>query len=263
MYPVILHLGPLTIYSYGLMMAIAFLTGGYLTGLELTRKGFNGELASTMVFWAAVGGLAGSRLLAIAEDWPAFVADPIHGILSGAGFVWYGGLIGGLIAVSWSMRRNALPWLTTVDCIAPALSLGHGIGRIGCQLAGDGDWGKETTLPWGMAYPNAIVGWNYPAGVRVHPTPLYELAVYAAIFAFLWAIRKRQMAAGTLFWLYLVLGGAARLLIEFLRINPPLAFGLTQAQLISLALVAIGGWRLLSAPRAIGAAPAPIRGTGK
>ena len=138
MYPIVLRLGPLTIYSYGLMMAIAFLTAAYLTGKELSRKGFDGELASSMVFWAAVGGLVGARILAIIDDWSGFVSDPVHSIFSGSGFVFYGGLIGGFIAVSWTIYRHGLPWLATVDCIAPGLVLAHGIGRIGCQLAGDG-----------------------------------------------------------------------------------------------------------------------------
>jgi phosphatidylglycerol:prolipoprotein diacylglycerol transferase len=240
-----------TIYSYGLMMAIAFLTAGYLTSKELVRKGLNGELASTMVFWAAVGGLVGSRLLAIVDDWSGFVADPIHAIFSGAGFVWYGGLIGGFLAVTWVIRQRALPWAVTVDCIAPGLAIAHGIGRIGCQLAGDGDWGRETNLPWGMAYPNAIVGWNYPPGVRVHPAPLYELVAYTAIFAFLWSIRKRPHVDGTVFWWYLVLAPSARFMIEFIRVNPPVVLGLSQAQLISLALVTIGAVKLLA-----GSAPA-------
>lgn len=246
MYPVILHIGPLTIYSYGLMMAIAFLTAAYLGGKELTRKGLDGELASSLVFWAAVGGLVGARIFAIFDDWNGFLADPLHTIVSGAGFVWYGGLIGGFLAVSWTIRARRLPWLTTVDCIAPGLVLGHGIGRIGCELAGDGDWGRETTLPWGMAYPNAIVGWNYPPGVRVHPTPLYETLAYTAVFIFLWSIRKRPHPDGTLFWWYLVLSSTARFFIEVVRINPRIVAGLSEAQLLSIALVAIGGWKLLA-----------------
>ncbi len=141
----------------------------------------------------------------------------------------------------------ACPVLTTVDCIAPGLVLAHGIGRIGCQLAGDGDWGTETTLPWGMAYPNAIVGWPYPPGVRVHPAPLYELIAYTLIFAVLWSIRKRTYPDGTIFWLYLVMAPIARFLIEFIRVNPPVFLGLSQSQLISAGLVMIGSWKLLSA----------------
>lgn len=247
MYPVLFRIGPLTIYGFGLMMAIAFLAGAYLTGKELDRKGYNGELASTLIFWAAVGGLIGARVFSILGDLDGFLANPLQSVFSGSGFVFYGGLIGGLLAVTWSMRRMHLPWALTADCIAPGLALGHGIGRIGCLLAGDGDWGRETTLPWGMAYPNAIVGWHYPLGVRVHPTPLYEFFAYTVIFAVLWSMRKRPQPDGTLFWWYLVLAPAARFCIEFLRINPRILFGLTEAQLTSLALMTIGAWKLLAA----------------
>jgi len=246
MHPVILQLGPITIYSYGLMMALGFLTAGYLTGRELTRHGLNGELASTMVFWAAVGGLAGARILAIFDEWPSFVADPFGFIFSGAGFVFYGGLIGGFLAVSATILRHRLPWAVTVDCIAPGLVLAQAIGRIGCLLAGDGDWGHETTLPWGMAFPNAIAGWNYPPGVLVHPAPVYETLAYTAVFAVLWHMRTRPHAPGTIFWWYLVLASGARFFIELVRINPRIFLGLSEAQLISLALIAIGAWRLLA-----------------
>jgi phosphatidylglycerol:prolipoprotein diacylglycerol transferase len=259
MHPIILRLGPVTIYSYGLMMAIAFLAAGYLTGQEMDRKGMKGELASAMVFWAAVGGLAGARLLQVVDDWGDFVRDPIRFMVSGAGFVFYGGLIGGFLAVTAIIRRYGLPWLATVDCIAPGLALAHAIGRIGCLLAGDGDWGHETTLPWGMAFPNAIAGWDYPPGVRVHPAPLYETLAYTAVFGILWAMRKRPRPDGTLFWWYLVLAPGARFFIEFVRINPRIIFGLSEAQLISLALVAIGTWRLLAARRVAAPATRPLR----
>jgi phosphatidylglycerol:prolipoprotein diacylglycerol transferase len=107
-------------------------------------------------------------------------------------------------------------------------------------LAGDGDWGPPTTLPWGVAYTKAIIGWDYPPGVRVHPSALYETIAYTLIFAILWRYRTVPHAPGALFWGYLVLSSLARFLIEFLRINPPLAFGLSEAQMISIVLMAIG-----------------------
>jgi phosphatidylglycerol:prolipoprotein diacylglycerol transferase len=250
MYPVIFKIGPLTIYSYGTMMAIAFLTAMYLTGRELARKGLPEHAASSLVVWAAVGGLVGARVLQILEDFPEFLHDPMRFVFTGAGFVWYGGLIGGFLAVTWAMRRMQLPFLRTVDCIAPGLALGHAIGRIGCQLAGDGDWGAVSTVPWAMAYPNAIVGWDYPPGVRVHPTPVYETIAYTAVFAILWSIRKRSHADGSLFWWYLVLASGARFAIEFVRINDPVAAGLTLAQWISIALIGVGAWRILAAAAA-------------
>jgi len=243
-WPVFLHLGPLTIYSYGTMMAIAFLVGGWLTGKEMDRRGMPGEVASSIVFWAAVGGIGGSKLWAILQDWQALLHDPIGLIFSGSGFVWYGGLVGGTLAVSLLIWQHGLPWLKVVDCIAPALVLAHGIGRIGCQLAGDGDWGSVTDVPWAMAYPNAIVGWSYPPGIRVHPTPIYETLAYCAVFAILWSMRTRPHPDGTIFWWYLVLASGSRFMIEFLRINPAVALNLSTAQWFSLLLVAVGAWRL-------------------
>jgi phosphatidylglycerol:prolipoprotein diacylglycerol transferase len=128
------------------------------------------------------------------------------------------------------------------------------LGRIGCQLAGDGDWGAVSDVPWAMAYPHAIVGWPHPPGVRVHPTPIYEMLAYFAVFALLWSLRKRPHPDGTIFWWYLVLAPAARFVIEFYRINPPLALGLSAAQWFSLLLVGIGAWRLL-ASRGVASAP--------
>ena len=259
MYPVIVRLGPITIYSYGLMMALAFLTAGYLTGKEMDRKGLKGELASSMVVWAAIGGLGGARLMEIFNDWSGFLNDPWHFLLSGAGFVWYGGLLGGLLAVTLTIRHYGLPWPMTVDCIAPGLALAHGIGRIGCLLAGDGDWGYETTMPWGMAFPNAIAGWDYPPGVYVHPAPIYETLAYTAVFGILWTMRLRPHADGSLFWWYLVLASVARFAIEFVRLNPRIFVGLTEAQLIALALMAIGTWRLLAARGVPLQATTPLR----
>jgi phosphatidylglycerol---prolipoprotein diacylglyceryl transferase len=247
MYPVLLRLGPVTIYSFGAMMALAFLTAGFLTGKEMERKDLPPESASTLVVWAAVGGIALSRLWLIFEDLPGFFRDPIAMIFTGSGFVWYGGLVGGTLAVTWVIYRSGLPWLKVVDCIAPALVLAHAIGRVGCQLAGDGDWGVVSNLPWAMAYPNAIIGWPYPPGVRVHPTPIYECLAYAGIFGILWAIRKRPYPDGTLFWLYLVLAPAARFAVEFVRTNRVVLAGLTEAQIFSLVLMAVGAWRLWAA----------------
>jgi phosphatidylglycerol:prolipoprotein diacylglycerol transferase len=255
MYPVIFRIGPITVYSYGAMMALAFLVAGYVVGKELDRKGMDPGLASSIVLWALVGGLVGARALVIAGDLRGFLRAPLGYLLTGAGFIWYGGFLGGLVAVSWLIYRRGLPWLATTDCIAPGLALGHAIGRIGCQLAGDGDWGAETTLPWGMAYPNAIVGWDYPPGVRVHPAPLYETALYTAVFVLLWRLRRRPLPDGTLIALYFVLAGTARFFVEFVRIEPRVLAGLTQAQLISAALVAAGSLGLLRLRRRRAATP--------
>src|SRR5262245_32988136 len=106
MHPVIIELGPITVYSFGLMMAVAFLSAANLLGRELERKGYNREIASSLMIWAAVGGLAGARLWLVIDKWDRFLADPVGSIVSGAGFVWYGGLIGGTIAVGWVAKRQ-------------------------------------------------------------------------------------------------------------------------------------------------------------
>ncbi len=246
MQPVLLSLGPVTIYSYGVMMALGFVAAGWVIRKELQSQGRDPDLAASLVVWAAVGGLAGARLLFIVDTWPAFVADPWTLLLTGAGFIWYGGLLGGIAGVSLCIRRYRLPWPQTMDMVAPAIALGHGIGRIGCHLAGDGDWGPPTDLPWGVVYSEAVIGWPHPPGVAVHPTPLYEWAAYSLIFVFLWWRRRGGgHRPGALFWVYLVLAGLARFGLEFVRINPELVFGLSLAQVMSIPLVACGAWMLL------------------
>ena len=240
MYPVLLDLGPFTIYSYGVMMALGFVAAAWLLGKGLAYQGRNPELASALVLWAAIGGLVGARLLFILANWSAFLADPWASLFTGAGFVWHGGLIGGIVGVSLGIRHYKLPWPETMDAIAPAIALGHGTGRIGCQLAGDGDWGPPTDLPWGMAYPDAIIGWDYPPDVFVHPTPLYEMLTYFAIAAVLWNRRTAGYYPGSLFWGYLLLAGIARFFLEFVRVNPPLWGTFSQAQVISIGLILVG-----------------------
>jgi phosphatidylglycerol:prolipoprotein diacylglycerol transferase len=190
-------------------------------------------------------------LLFIVEEWQGFLAAPMNYILTGAGFTWYGGFFGGVAAVSWVVKKNKIPWLVGADIAAPALALAYGVGRIGCHFAGDGDWGSVTDMPWGVAYTNAIVGWAdpntgipYPPGVRVHPAPIYEFIGGVLVFAILWSLRKKGYAPGTLGWLYLLLAGFARFVVEFWRINPLIGLSLSEAQLFSLVLM-VGGLLLL------------------
>lgn len=292
MWPVILQIGPLTIYSFGTMAALACLAAGWVTEKEMRRRGLPGDVAWSIAVWGTLIGFLASAVWyffqhhfidllthplgtaaagigSMAESFRAAQGNLVQRLLAtfagcGSGFVWYGGFIGGTLAVTWIIRRHQLPWLKTVDCLAPALALAHGIGRIGCQLAGDGDWGVPSDLPWAMAYPNAIVGWHdqhgnpYPPEFRVHPTPIYEMLAYFAVFAVLWRMRKRPHADGALLWWYLVLSSAARFVIEFWRINPPVAFGLTVAQLTSLLLIAIGALALVVTRGAVEATAAGV-----
>jgi len=246
MIPDVLHIGPIPIHLFGIFLALAFLAAGSVAGRELERKGYDPALGSTCLVWAAVGGIVGARLWLVVDAWHEFVRAPASFLLTGGGFVFYGGLVGGALAVTWCFRREGVVWLRGADAVAPAIVLGQAIGRIGCQVAGDGDWGRETTLPWGMAYPHAVVGWDKPPGVYVHPTPVYECLAYFAIFAFLWRLRREPLPDGVVFSAYLVLSGLARFLVEFVRTNPRIVLGLTEAQLTSLALMAVGAWLLVT-----------------
>ena len=255
MYPIIFQFGPITIYSFGVFMALAALAAAWVVSAELKRRGYNPELASTMVFAAAIGGLVGARLLFIVEEWDNFLRTPLNYILTGAGFTWYGGFLGGAAAVSWVLRKYKIPWLVGADIGAPALAIAYGIGRLGCHVAGDGDWGAVTDVPWGVEYANAIVGWAdpntgvpYPPGTLVHPTPIYEFIESVIVFGILWSIRGKGYAPGTIAWLYLMLSGFARFLVEFWRINPPVGLGLSEAQWFSLALMALGVALLIRRP---------------
>jgi phosphatidylglycerol:prolipoprotein diacylglycerol transferase len=247
MVPVLFQLGPLALYSFGAMMALAFLAAGYVTGNGLEARGLDRSHASSIVWWGAIGGIVGSRLLAIFNDWGGFVASPLSSILTGSGFVWYGGLIGGFVSVSAYIKKAGLPWLVVVDAIAPALALGHAIGRIGCQLAGDGDWGSPSNVPWAIAYPRAIYGWTEPAGVRVHPAPVYESLLYIGIFAVLARLARQptRLADGSVLCAYLILSGIARFLVEIVRIEPRVALGLTEAQWFGIASVILGSLGLV------------------
>ncbi len=249
MIPDNLHLGPIPIHLFGLLLAIAFLAAGHVLGREFARAGYDEDLASSAVLWCAAGSLAGARLWLVVEDWPGFMRDPVGLLFTGSGFVFYGGLVGGAVAMTLFFRRHGIPWWRGADCVAPALVLGQAIGRIGCQLSGDGDWGTVTTVPWAMAYPHAVVGWPHPPGVRVHPTPVYESLAYFAIFGLLWRWRRAPHPDGAMFLWYLVLASGARFLVEFVRINPVVATGLTAAQLASLVAVAIGATGLLAQRR--------------
>jgi len=256
MIPVLFKLGPLTVYSYGMMMALGFLAADFVISSECKRRGLNPDFASALVVWAAISGIACSRLYSVIDNFQAYAHDPWSIIFSGSGFVWYGGLIGGLLSSFLVARYYGVSIGATADMAGPALVIGQALGRIGCHLSGDGDWGIPTKLPWGVQYPNAIVGWGpstvlklgaqhhlvsgYYPGVHVHPTPIYEAIAYTLIFLFLWSRRTKTKATGQIFYLYMMLAGTARFLVEFLRINPRVLMGLSEAQLIALTMMVLG-----------------------
>jgi phosphatidylglycerol:prolipoprotein diacylglycerol transferase len=244
------------------MAAIAFLVAGFVVRSDLARKGEPPDLAWSIIAWGIVGGFVGARLLYIAEHWGTIDGEggTLAALAARGGFTWYGGLLGGMLATAWPIRRAGVPWASAADSAALGMAIGYGIGRIGCHLAGDGDWGTPTTLPWGVAYARGITRWPHPPGVVVHPTPLYELVASAGIFGILWRLRPRLRPAGTLFGLYLVLAGVERLLVELVRdrTHRPAWLGLVEAQWTSLLLIGAGAvWlaRRRSARPAVAGAP--------
>ena len=196
-----------------------------------------------MAFAALVGGLVGSRLYYVVQNYGQVKHDLLGHLFSGSGLVWYGGLIGGAIAVvAWAYWRDMLS-VALLDLCAVPLAMGYAIGRIGCQVSGDGDYGKVSTLPWAMGYPHGTV--PTPPGVRVQPTPVYETVAMGFVAWWLWRMRD-EFRPGALFAFYLVLSGTERLLVEFVRRNHRIWLGLTGPQLESVALMILGGvWLLL------------------
>jgi phosphatidylglycerol:prolipoprotein diacylglycerol transferase len=247
-----IHLGPVTLQTFGLCFAAAFIAAAWLVGRRLKELGKPIDWAYEIGFSAAIGGLVGSRLDYVIENYSSVKGDLFGNLVSGAGLVWYGGVIGGAIAVlAWAWYREFLG-TQLLDATAPALALGYALGRVGCQLSGDGDYGKPWNGPWAMSYPHGTV----PTTVKVHPTPVYETLSMCLVAYVLWRLRDR-LTGGRLFALYLVLAGTERFLVEFIRRNDDVALGLTEPQLISVAMVVAGAAFLLWARRRQAPSPSP------
>jgi phosphatidylglycerol:prolipoprotein diacylglycerol transferase len=293
-----LHLGPVTIPTFGLMVACAMLAAFFMLRADLIRRGLvapaaklpvkrsskptadirsaaNAE-AEMLIAIPCLAGIVGAKLYHVLESPADFFAHPLDQLISPYGFAWFGGLLVGFAAFVWVGHRQKISLLTLLDAGSPAAALGYGIGRIGCFLSGDGDYGIPTSLPWGMSFPNGLV----PTTQRVHPTPIYELIVACAIAWWLWKMGTRQAASpstsppvatnanstasstsvqnfvgkeraelsktsrrppdGGIFATYLILTGLARFLVEFIRINPRSFLGMSNAQAAGLACVIAG-----------------------
>jgi phosphatidylglycerol---prolipoprotein diacylglyceryl transferase len=250
---------PLPVPMFGLTVAAVFLVSLRVAAQEIQRLhqvgrigaspgGIAGELAVSV----ALAGFIGARVFHILEHPQEFMAGPWGMIFSRSGFSMLGGVVFCAIAGALHVRRRGLPVRAVCDAVAPAAMLGYALGRIGCQISGDGDWGvaadlslKPDWLPawlWAQTYDNNIVGVAIPPP-GVYPTPIYETLLGLAAFGLLWMARKHPYRTGWLFALYLVLSGTERFFIEFIRVNPQLqVFGLpaSQAQIVSLLLIALG-----------------------
>src|SRR6185437_15515096 len=184
-----IHIGRITLASFGLMVGVAMLVSYFIVAKDFARRSISAP-ADLLVAVPCIAGLIGAKLYHALED-PRFLLANPHELISQYGFAWFGGFLGGLAAFLWLAHHYRIPFLEVFDAVSPAAALGYGIGRIGCLLSGDGDYGIPTSLPWGMSFPNGTV----PTMQRVHPTPIYELIVAIFIFWWLWKLGGRQVRA--------------------------------------------------------------------
>lgn len=234
MYPIILDLWGFQISSFGVMVALGFLVGGWMAGPSFERVGMTRDDAWRIVFWAVIGGMVGAKLWNVAESLarPGELNGSIIMLLRG-GFTWYGGLLGGVVASVSAAYLGGLSIRKVVDAAAPSLAIGQAIGRVGCFLVGD-DYGKVTDVPWAFAFPEG----QPPTTDPVHPTMLYETLWLVPVGLLLW---RRRGRSPFLFGEYLMLAGLGRLCIEVLRTNPGLIGPLSNAQVTALACMVAGG----------------------
>jgi phosphatidylglycerol---prolipoprotein diacylglyceryl transferase len=273
---------PIPIYSFGFMVAVAIMTAAWLLQKEFDRLysagringvriqdpaaqkgGKKGKrrsfvqaspsyLVGTITVLAIVAGFAGSKLFHILENLGDFVSSPLRMVFSTGGFTFYGGLVVAGLTIAWYVKRKGLSVPIVADSMAPGLMLGYGIGRIGCQLSGDGDWGitanlaaKPEWLPtwlWAETYTGNILGIDL-SQAAVYPTPIYETTAAVLLFLVLFHYRDHLHAAGWLFWLYLTVNGIERFFIEKIRVNNRFdLFGITmtQAEIIAVVLIVVG-----------------------
>lgn len=248
-----LHLGPLTIPTFGLMVATGLLVSAYVLQADFDRRreGFlkHGYLKQNkesshhdegflIIGIAGFSGIVGARLYHVLESPRELMAEPSL-LISRFGFAWFGGFLGGFVALVFLAKHYRIPMLEFMDLCSPAAAVGYAVGRLGCLLSGDGDYGVPTKLPWGMSFPNGVV----PTTERVHPTPIYEFLIWMLIAMILWQLGKKTLggeAPGRAFCAYLILTGVARFLVEFIRINPRSFLGMSNAQTASLISILLG-----------------------
>ena len=258
-------LGGAPITSFGVFMFLTFMVGGMVLRPEVERVGLEPEKAWDFIVMGVLGGILGAKAYYVLLNYDSLITDPIGSIFSRGGMVWYGGFLGGLIAVSREVKRSGLRWAQMADLIAPVLAIGYAVGRMGCFFVGD-DYGRPTDAWFGVKFPQGAPPTRvsvmenhfgieidpyfverFGEVIPVHPTQLYEVAMSLMIFGFLWRIRKHNYAEGWIWWIWFVLAGAERFLVEFVRLKDDRFLGIfTVAQLISLLLIVIGIWGIVS-----------------
>ncbi|MEW5956693.1 MAG: prolipoprotein diacylglyceryl transferase [Chloroflexota bacterium] len=238
--PIIFRFGHFALRWYSLIILAAIAVGVWRAAGEAQRKGLKKEMIYDLVGWVVPGGLLGARLFHVLDHWPdRFAADPIRALyIWEGGLAIWGGVVGGVLAGILVARYRGWPIARLLDTVAPGLILAQAIGRLACIITGDAV-GKPTTGPFGFAYtsPNAVAP---ELGVYYTPSQVYEIIMNLSIFAIIWRLRRKNLPDGALFLIYLLLYAGLRFGVTFWSAYQTIAFGLNQAQLVSLAALAIG-----------------------
>ena len=237
MYPFI-HIAHFSIGTFGLCLWLASVCACWTLYANFRRYGVDAD-AIGVAAYTTVGGVVGAKLWHVLEEPALLLHQPALVLFDRAGFAWFGGLLAGIAVLLWSGRQAKIGGMAMLDLAAPAVAVGYGVGRLGCLISGDGDYGIPTNLPWGMSFPHGLV----PTDQRVHPTPIYEFLVALVIARYLWWRGTRtagRLPLGQITGEYLLLSGIARFLVEFIRINPRLYLGMSNAQVASLGSIAAG-----------------------
>jgi phosphatidylglycerol:prolipoprotein diacylglycerol transferase len=250
MYPFI-HIGSVSIGTFGIMLWLAAVCACWALHANFQRWKIDAD-AISIVAVATVAGVIGAKLWHVLEDPQTLIHSPASVIFDRSGFAWFGGLALGIAALLWQGRTYKIGKMRMLDLCTVSAAIGYGVGRLGCLTSGDGDYGIPTKLPWGMAFPHGLVPttgpmgtcaeWGWPSSCRVHPTPIYELIAGLVIAWILWKRGgpERPKPVGQLTGEYLFLSGLARFLVEFIRINPRLYWGMSNAQVASIGSMVVG-----------------------
>lgn len=242
MFPVLFQVGPIKIFTYGLLLAIAFISALYLAGRAAKRQGGDPQVIYDLGFYIVIAAIIGSRLFHVLLEWPYFVAHPWEILyLWKGGLAFQGGLIFGFLTAIFYIWRRGLPFWSTLDILAVGMPFGQFVGRLGCLMAGC-CYGKPTDLPWGITFkhPETLA---YPRGVPLHPTQLYESLLSLGVFFFLQWLLPRQRFPGQILATYFILAGAVRFLVEFWRGDdrgPILFWQFPTTQVVALGLAGAG-----------------------
>jgi phosphatidylglycerol---prolipoprotein diacylglyceryl transferase len=241
MYPRLFEFGPVTVYTYGVLLAAAYLSGLMLAMERAKARGLDANRVLDLGIYIIISALIGAKLLLLITDFKTFTSNPRELMtLARSGGVFYGGLILAVVVALWYIRKIGLPLWTTCDVFAPGIALGHVVGRFGCLFAGC-CYGKETHVPWAITFhdPFAAANVGTPLGVPLHPTQIYEAgAEFLILMVLLGFERKGRNFAGRTFWLYMALYGVSRFIIEFFRGDERgTVFMFSTSQFISIVLV--------------------------